>query len=104
MLICLTVKLTYTSQRRGTCRLIGWTLDKTKSFHVHLSSRVNSLCGNLVKCSQEDGSCGQTGTAFSTLVTHKCRQKDGHKEVTWDKETSEGNSSVGLIEDWTHGW
>jgi len=43
--------------------LIGWTLDKPKGFLVHLPSRDDSLCDNLVK------SCfrGLDGNKISTI-------------------------------------
>ena len=43
------LKSTYISEGRDTRSWVGWTLDKTKSFLVHLPSRIDCLGGNLVK-------------------------------------------------------
>ena len=49
---------TYTSEGRDTHRWIGWTLSKINHFRVLLSSRVDSLGGNLFK-SYSELSCFQ---------------------------------------------
>ena len=49
VLIYFKIKFTYNSAGQFTRRQIGWTLDKSKAFHVHLPSRINSLGGNLAK-------------------------------------------------------